>query len=81
MDNTKNPVPPQKQQQIMNNHCLTTLRVSQSELSMGEGKVYTRLSEGAVAFLTDRSKAKGQVSEQLRQELLKEGDIMEQDRN
>ena len=51
---------------------IPTLRVAQSELVSGDtgGKVFMRLSEGGVAFLTDRSKAQEQVSSQLRQAIL-----------
>lgn len=51
-----------------------TLRVAQSELISGNtgGKVYIRLSEGSVAFLTPRDVAQSQVNAQLRQELLNE---------
>jgi hypothetical protein len=53
---------------------VTELRVAQSELVSGDksGKVFVRLSEGAVAFLTDRPKAQEQVSTKLRHVLLQE---------
>ena len=54
---------------------ISELRVAQSELVSGNtsGKVFVRLSEGAVAFLTDRPKAQEQVSTKLRNALLQEG--------
>jgi hypothetical protein len=53
---------------------ITTLRVAQSELVSGNtsGKVYVRLSEGGVAFLTPRDEAESQIAAQLRCELLNE---------
>jgi hypothetical protein len=54
---------------------VTELRVAQSELISGDksGKVFVRLSEGAVAFLTERPKAQEQVSTKLRRAVLQEG--------
>ena len=50
------------------------LRVAQTELRSGNktGKVFARVSEGAVAFCVPRSEAEAVVSSLLRKELLKE---------
>jgi len=56
---------------------LDELRVAQSELVSGNtsGKVFIRLSEGAVGHLTDRKKALAQVSSMLRDEIIREDEI------
>ena len=74
------PHPPQKSaakhdpQQESNNNDTTiqALRVAQAELSSGntQGKVFMRLSEGAVALKVDRSKAQDLVNADLRNALL-----------
>jgi hypothetical protein len=53
---------------------VTELRVAQSELVSGDksGKVFMRLSKGAVAFRTERPKAQEQVSTKLRRAVLQE---------
>ena len=50
------------------------LRVAQAELRSGNktGKVFSRVSDGAVAFCVPRSQADAEVSSLLRKELLKE---------
>jgi hypothetical protein len=54
-------------------HDIERMRVIQAELVGGDtsGQVYMRLSEGGVAFLTDRGKAEEVVSTKLRSALLK----------
>ena len=79
------PHPPQKsaaQQKESNNSnsnsnsnndtTIQALRVAQAELSSGntQGKVFMRLSEGAVALQVDRSKAQDLVNADLRNALL-----------
>ena len=56
---------------------ISELRVAQTELlicgkNKTGGKVFSRLSEGAVAFRVTRSEAEADVSSRLRRELLKE---------
>jgi hypothetical protein len=56
---------------------ISTLRVAQSELVSGDtnGKVYIRLSAGAVAFLNDRPKVQQKLSGQIRQAVLDESAV------
>jgi hypothetical protein len=53
---------------------ISTLRVAQAELISGDtsGKVYVRLSEGAVAFLTKRPVAEARVKKMIQQEISKQ---------
>jgi hypothetical protein len=64
-----------KQQQQQQDR-ISERRVAQTELVSGDttGKVYMRLSEGAVGFLIDRSKAKAEIATRLRQEILNNDD-------
>jgi hypothetical protein len=63
-----------KQEQQRHDRSIAELRVAQSELVSGDttGKVYVRLSEGAVGYLTDRAKVKADIATSLRQKLLNE---------
>lgn len=56
---------------------VNTLRVAKAELSSGnvQGKVFCRLSEGAVAFQTERSEAIAKVSRDLQQVLLEDSPV------
>jgi hypothetical protein len=49
---------------------LEELRVAQAELLSSKDKVFVRLSEGAVAFRTDRKQAESQVAAMIREEIL-----------
>jgi hypothetical protein len=49
---------------------LEELRVAQAELVSSKGKVFVRLSEGAVAYLTEREHAQADVSTKIRDEIL-----------
>jgi hypothetical protein len=53
---------------------ITTLRVAQAELTEGDttGKVYMRLSKGAVAFLTKRSVVEARVQKMIEIETIKD---------
>jgi hypothetical protein len=55
---------------------LEELRVAQAELVSGDtnGKVYLRLSESAVAYVTPRQDARARVSSMLREAILKDGE-------
>ena len=66
-----------------NSASIQALRVAQSELVSGDtsGKVFLRLSDGACAFLTDRSKAQDHISQQIRETLLKEEQQKQQGSN
>ena len=52
---------------------LPKLRVAKSELASGDttGKVYMRLSEGSVAFLTKRTVAEARVCKMIQQQIAK----------
>jgi hypothetical protein len=65
-----------QQQQQQQQDRISELRVAQTELVSGDttGKVYMRLSDGAVGFLIDRSKAKAEIATRLRQEILNNDD-------
>lgn len=64
----------QNQQAAQTESKIRELRVAQTELRSGNktGKVFARVSEGAVAFCVPRNKAEKEVSSLLRKELLKE---------
>ena len=68
---SRNDEPPQQQQSQSK---IRELRVAQAELRSGNqtGRVFCRVSEGAVAFCVPRSQAEKEVSSLLRKELLKE---------
>jgi hypothetical protein len=56
------------------NRKISELRVAQAELVSGntQGRVFMRLSPGAVAFVTDRKVAEERVASDLRKSLLEE---------
>jgi hypothetical protein len=66
---------PSNSGRIQNPHrSMEELRVAQAELASSKRKVFVRLSEGAVAFLTERKQAKAEISTMIRDEIKREGD-------
>lgn len=66
-----------EQQEERNKKKINELRVAQAELTSGntEGKVFVRLSSGAVGFRIERQEAQERVTKELRKTLLEEDKI------